>query len=77
MHEQKKRLSLIHYDVVRERCESCDRERFHFVPIGTSPRTNACASCGAPSRVADMSDTAVIRLINKPNGDVVVVPLAG
>lgn len=69
------RLSLINYDVMRERCDSCSGERFHFVPMGTAPATGACKSCGAPSKIADMSDTAVIRLINKPNGDVVVVPL--
>src|SRR5438128_425415 len=27
------RVSLFHYDVVRELCETCRNERFHFVPI--------------------------------------------
>lgn len=70
-----RRLSLINYDVVREACESCGGERFQFIPIGTLPKPGKCKSCGSASRQADMTDTAIIRLINKPNGDVVVVPL--
>ncbi len=70
-----RRVSLINFDLLRELCEQCRRERFHFVPIGESPVTGLCKSCGADSRLADMSDTAVWRLITKPNGEVVVVPL--
>lgn len=73
--QQSKRLSLINYDVVREHCDTCHNERFHFVPMGTAPSISTCRSCGAPSRTADMTETAALRLINKPNGDVVVVPL--
>ncbi|HKR63301.1 MAG TPA: hypothetical protein VJZ00_06175 [Thermoanaerobaculia bacterium] len=72
----KKRLSLISYDVVRELCDSCRKERFHFVPMGTDAATGACRRCGAESKLADFSDTAVMRLVTQPNGDVVVVPVA-
>lgn len=71
----KQRLSLIHYDVLRELCEECRKERFHFVPIGAAPATGACKSCGAQSKLADISDTAVWRLMDGPDGEVVVVPL--
>ena len=69
------RVSLIHYDLMRELCESCLRERFHFVPIGAAPATGPCKACGADSKLAEVSDTAIWRLMTKPNGDVVVVPL--
>jgi len=72
----KKRLSLINYDLLRELCDTCRRERFHFVPIGTAPApSGACRHCGAESKLADISDTAVWRLITHANGDVVVVPM--
>ena len=71
----KQRLSLINYDVLRELCDSCRKERFHFVPIGAAPATGACKRCGAESKLADVSDTAVWRLMTRPDGEVVVVPL--
>jgi hypothetical protein len=71
----KDRLSLINYDLVRELCESCRKERFHFVPIGAAPAMGACRNCGSESKLADLSDTAVWRLIAHANGDVVVVPM--
>jgi hypothetical protein len=71
------RLSLINYDVLRELCDSCRKERFHFVPLGTEPATGPCRSCGAESKLADMSDTAVFRLVTHSNGDMVVVPMIG
>ena len=57
------RLSLINYDVLRELCDSCRKERFHFVPLGTEPATGPCRRCGEESKLAEMSDTAVFRLI--------------
>jgi hypothetical protein len=69
------RLSLIHYDVLRELCESCRKERFHFVPIGAAPATGECKHCGSQSKLADVSDTAVWRLMTQPSGEVVIVPL--
>jgi len=70
-----KRLSLIHYDLVRELCDSCRKERFHFVPPGSTASTGICAECGGDGRVADMSDTAIMRLVTQPNGEMVIVPL--
>lgn len=70
-----KRVSLIHYDLLRELCDHCRKERFHFVPIGAAPATGPCRSCGSDSTLADVSDTAIWRLMTKPNGEVVVVPL--
>jgi hypothetical protein len=71
----KERLSLIHYDLLRELCDECRKERFHFVPIGTAPATGPCKSCGAESKLADVSDTAVWRLVTSSTGEVVVVPM--
>ena len=71
----RKRLSLVHYDLLRELCESCRRERFHFVPIGAAPATGPCRHCGKESRMADLSDSSIYRLVTQPNGEVVVVPL--
>lgn len=70
-----KRVSLINYDLLRELCDHCRRERFHFVPIGTAPATGPCRECGTEGKLADMSDTAVMRLVMQPNGDMVVVPV--
>lgn len=72
-----KRLSLVHYDVMRELCEQCRSERFHFVPIGASPEAGTCRSCGGEGRMADLSDTSIIRLITLPGGEMVVVPIIG
>ena len=71
----KNRVSLIHFDLLRELCDHCRKERFHFVPIGEAPVTGTCKNCGSDSKLADVSDTAIWRLMTKPNGDVVVVPL--
>jgi hypothetical protein len=71
----RKRLSLVHYDLLRELCESCRRERFHFVPIGAVPATGPCRHCGKESQMVDLSDSAILRLVTQPNGEVVVVPL--
>ena len=67
------RLSLFHYDVMRELCDDCRRERFHFVPAGTAPDPGKCPACGAIRRLADVSNTSIIRLVTQPNGDVVIV----
>ena len=71
----RERLSLINYDVLRELCDHCRKERFHFVPIGAEPAAGPCKRCGAESKLADLSDTAIMRLITHANGDVVVVPV--
>jgi hypothetical protein len=71
----KQRLSLINYDVMRELCDGCRKERFHFVPLGTEPATGPCRRCGNDSKLADMSDTAVWRLMSTSGGEMVVVPL--
>jgi hypothetical protein len=71
-----KRLSLINYDVVRELCDGCRNERFHFVPTGTNAAAaGSCKHCGAEAKVADVSDTSIFRLVTQPNGEVVIVPL--
>jgi ribosomal protein S27AE len=72
-----KRLSLIHYDVVRDACERCGGERFLFVPIGTLPAPGLCKRCGSQSRLADLSDSAICRLVMQPDGEVEVVPVIG
>jgi hypothetical protein len=70
-----KRLSLINYEVVRELCESCRRERFHFVPPGAVPAPSQCKACGRDSKLADMSESSIFRLVTDPNGEMVIVPL--
>lgn len=68
------RLPLINYDVLRELCDHCRKERFHFVPTGAPAATGSCTACGAAAtQLADVSDTGVWRLLTQPNGDVVVV----
>jgi hypothetical protein len=71
------RLSLFHYDLVRELCEHCRNERFHFVPIDATPEPGRCSNCGRDRKLAELSDTSIIRLVTQPNGEVVVVPLIG
>lgn len=71
----KKRLTLINYEVVRELCETCRRERFHFVPPGAVPTPSECKGCGRESKLADMSDSSIFRLVTQPNGEMVIVPL--
>src|SRR5437764_14410202 len=70
-----KRLSLINYEVVRELCERCGGERFHFVPPGAAPVPGVCKACGRESKLADMSDSSIFRLVTEPNGEMVIVPL--
>jgi hypothetical protein len=72
-----KRLSLFNYDVLRELCDHCRAERFHFVPIGAPAATGPCSACGAESKLADVSDTGVWRLLTGADGEVVVVPVVG
>ena len=69
------RLSLFTYDVMRELCDHCRKERFHFVPIGSDPTPGTCPRCGSERKLADVSDTAILRLVTQPNGEVVVVPV--
>ena len=69
------RLSLFTYDVVRELCDHCRKERFHFVPIGAAPAPGTCPACGTERKLADVSDTAIMRLVTQPNGEMVVVPV--
>ena len=69
------RVSLVNYDLLRELCDTCDRERFHFVPIGAAAATGPCKTCGADSKLAEVSDTSIWRLMTKPNGEVVVIPM--
>jgi len=71
----KNRVSLVNYDLLRELCDHCRKERFHFVPIGDSPMTGTCKNCGSDSKLAEVSDTSIWRLMTKANGEVVVVPL--
>jgi len=69
------RVSLFHYDVVRELCDTCRNESFHFVPIGAAdPATTRC-KCGEDRKLADTSDTSIVRLVTKPGGEMVVVPM--
>ena len=72
------RLSLFNYDLLRELCDNCRRERFHFVPIGGAPpATGPCKRCGTEGKLANLTDTAVYRLVTQSNGDVVIVPVIG
>ncbi|MGZ8833674.1 MAG: hypothetical protein ACXW19_10835 [Thermoanaerobaculia bacterium] len=70
-----KRLSLINYDVLRELCETCRRERFHFVPIGAAPEPGTCRNCGAEAKMADLTESSIFRLVTDEDGEMVVVPL--
>lgn len=69
------RLSLFKYDLVRELCPGCSAERFHFVPKGEPASPALCKTCGNERRVADLSDTSIIRLVTGPSGEMVIVPL--
>ena len=69
------RVSLVHFDLLRELCEHCRNERFQFVPMGTDAATGTCRNCGSDLKRAEVSDTAIWRLMTKPNGEVVVIPL--
>ncbi len=70
-----KRVSLINYDLLRELCDHCRRERFHFVPMGAAPEPGRCSNCGNDGKLADMSESAIWRLVMQPNGEMKVVPL--
>ena len=69
------RISLFNYDVVRELCETCRNERFHFVPIGAAAPDPSRCKCGEDRKLADTSDTSIMRLVTKPDGEMVVVPM--
>ena len=68
-------MRLITYDLLRELCDHCRREHFHFVPIGAIPAPGRCRECGAQGKVTEMSDSAVWRLVTQPNGEMTVVPV--
>lgn len=70
------RIELFTYDVRRELCDECSSERFHFIPTGTRPATGACR-CGSERRLAEVTDTSLMRLVTQPNGDIVIVPVIG
>jgi NMD protein affecting ribosome stability and mRNA decay len=72
---KRNRLSLVNYDVLRELCIACENERFHFVPIGSAVETGACDDCGSERHLAEVSESAIARLITQPERDVVIVPL--
>ena len=69
------RVSLFHYDVVRELCDTCRNESFHFVPIGAPDPAPTRCKCGEDRKLADTSDTSIVRLVTKPDGEMVVVPM--
>jgi hypothetical protein len=70
------RISLFHYDVVRELCETCRNERFHFVPIGAAaPAPGLCSHCGNEGKLAATTDTSIMRLVTNADGEMVVVPM--
>ena len=71
-----KRLSLFHYDVVRELCAKCAKEKFHFVPTDAVPEAGYCSGCGSSMALADLSDTSIGRLVTQENGEMVFVPSA-
>jgi hypothetical protein len=70
-----KRLSLINYDVLRELCDSCRGEGFHFVPIGAAPEPGVCSQCGAQRKLADVSDSSIYRLVTEDDGEITIVPM--
>lgn len=69
------RISLFNYDVVRELCETCRNERFHFVPIGAAAPAPGRCQCGEDRKLADTSTTSIMRLVTKPDGEMVIVPM--
>ena len=69
------RVSLFHYDVVRELCDTCRNESFHFVPIGAADPAPTRCKCGEDRKLADTSNTSIIRLVTTPGGEMVVVPM--
>jgi hypothetical protein len=69
------RVSLFHYDVVRELCDTCRNESFHFVPIGAPDPAPTRCKCGVDRKLADTSDTSIVRLVTRADGEMVVVPM--
>ena len=69
------RVSLFHYDVVRELCDTCRNESFHFVPIGAADPVPTRCKCGVERKLADTSNTSIVRLVTRENGEMVVVPM--
>ena len=74
---ERSRLQLFTYDVVRELCDHCRKESFHFVPTGAAPAPGTCPRCGSERKLAEISDTAIMRLVTQADGEVVVVPMIG
>lgn len=75
MSTTKTRLSLFYYDLVRELCTSCRREKFHFVAKGVDPAATDC-SCGASREIAELSDTSISRLVDRDSGEIAISPRA-
>ena len=69
------RLALVNYDLLRELCDSCRAETFHFVPKGAPAAAARCRKCGDHGTLADVSDTSIIRLVTTSTGEVVIVPM--
>jgi hypothetical protein len=69
------RLALVNYDLLRELCENCRAETFHFVPKGAPAAPTRCRKCGDHGKLADVSDTSIIRLVTTSTGEVVIVPM--
>lgn len=72
MIDKPKRLSLINYDVLRELCERCANEKFQFVPTGSDAEAGHCSRCGASTKMADLSDSSILRLVMR-DGEAFVV----
>lgn len=72
-----KRLSLINYDVLRELCESCANEKFQFVPTGHEAEAGHCSRCGTSTKLADLSDSSIIRLVMRDGEPFVVARRIG
>ena len=70
---QTSRLSLFHYDVVRECCEKCGAEKFHFVPKDAEPAASTCTACGEERKIVDLSETSIRRLVSEKR-EIEVVP---
>ena len=67
------RLPLITYDVLREVCGFCSGERFQLVPNGEPASPGECRHCGKETELADLSDTAIRRLVSGGDRGMVVV----
>lgn len=69
-----RRLSLFYYDLVRELCTACGREKFHFVTKGEDPAPTACRDCGSTREIAELSDTSIRRLVVRDSGEIAIAP---